>query len=1081
MSYRKFLKSCLPFLHGRGGTLALAAALLVLGKNPPAYSQSAADSAIDASVLTRGVIVESVAINSEAAKAGIHPGDVLLDWRRAEAKGQIDSPFDLPYIRFEQASRGPVIIGGLRGIQHRTWHLGSDVWGVTCRPNFSEPLLSRYSKGEALLRAGKPNDAAQEWITLSTHIQPYGIPWLGPWLQLHAAQALFDVEKWETVQEIYLQATQTTPDPGPMVKAELFRELAAGFDYRDDLANADKYYNEVLLAWRQLGDKTMAVSNSLLQLADIDLQRGELDEAEQHLNEVLALTTRLAPASYQSALTFADFGVLFEERGELERAEQQYLKALALEQRYLPGSLHLAHTLAALGTLAHQRGDFTVAEAYYRRALAIALKIEHESLDVAQILSDLSECVLEQREFVRANEYEQHALTIRQKILPGGLGTAFSLARLGKIARIHGDLDAAADYYRQALTIATRVGAPARDRARLIMGEADVFYGRGDFLTVEQLCREALEIIGKVAPESIDYGKALAALAGAVYHQGKLDVAAELYKQALDLFEKKSTNLILATEQRSRYRSRESRYYHEYTAVLLEQGHIDSAFEMLESFRAHTFLEMLAQAHLQMTSADNPQLHEHERKLQQQLQAKTEYRIRVDNSTSVNTRVASLDAEIEELLLEYQEIEAQLRARAPHYASLMQPRPLSLAEIQQLLDDKTLLLEYSLDTERSYVWAVERNSLTAFELPRRSEIDRAAHVVYKLLTLRNGSVASESESRQQIDNDYLKPMQKLSRIVLGPVAALLKGKRLLVVTDGALQYIPFAALPDPNSRLTGTPLIVNHEIINLPSASVLAELRRQYDGRKAPVGMVAVLADPVFDPKDERLNASSEKLSAPLLPPAKMTDVTRSANDLGLTKNGGLYLNRLLYTRNEADAVMSVTPPGKRLEALDFRASRQMVLSGTLANYRIVHFATHGMLNDKHPELSGLVLSLVDRQGKPQDGFLKLQDIYNLKLPVDLVVLSGCQTGLGEEIEGEGLIGLTRGFMYAGASRVVASLWNVSDMATAKLMADFYRAMEHDGMRPAAALRNAQIKMWRTKQWNSPYYWAAFEMQGEWQ
>ena len=155
-------------------------------------------------------------------------------------------------------------------------------------------------------------------------------------------------------------------------------------------------------------------------------------------------------------------------------------------------------------------------------------------------------------------------------------------------------------------------------------------------------------------------------------------------------------------------------------------------------------------------------------------------------------------------------------------------------------------------------------------------------------------------------------------------------------------------------------------------------------------------------------------------------------------------------------------------------------MSPELADYRIVHFATHGILDNRHPELSGLVLSLVNENGKPEDGFLKLQDVYNMRLPVDLVVLSGCETGLGEQVHGEGLIGLTRGFMYAGATRVVASLWSVSDIATASLMADFYRAMERDGMRPAAALRAAQVRMWKQKQWSSPYYWAAFEIQGEW-
>ena len=167
-------------------------------------------------------------------------------------------------------------------------------------------------------------------------------------------------------------------------------------------------------------------------------------------------------------------------------------------------------------------------------------------------------------------------------------------------------------------------------------------------------------------------------------------------------------------------------------------------------------------------------------------------------------------------------------------------------------------------------------------------------------------------------------------------------------------------------------------------------------------------------------------------------------------------------------------------EALDFRANRATATSDELSNYRIVHFATHGLLNSEHPELSGLVLSLVDEQGRPQDGFLRLHEIFNLRLPAELVVLSACQTGLGKEIKGEGLVGLTRGFMYAGAARVVASLWQVNDAATAELMKRFYHRMLKDGMRPAAALRAAQIEMWKKPQWQSPFYWGGFVLQGEW-
>src|SRR5207244_13170327 len=174
-------------------------------------------------------------------------------------------------------------------------------------------------------------------------------------------------------------------------------------------------------------------------------------------------------------------------------------------------------------------------------------------------------------------------------------------------------------------------------------------------------------------------------------------------------------------------------------------------------------------------------------------------------------------------------------------------------------------------------------------------------------------------------------------------------------------------------------------------------------------------------------------------------------------------------------------PPGQGMQALDFKASRATVMSPVLGQYRMVHFATHGLVDSKHPELSGLVLSLVDEQGRPQNGFLGLQDIYNLNLPAELVVLSACETGLGKSIQGEGLVGLTRGFMYAGATRVVASLWKIDDLATAELMKQFYQGMlgrEH--LSPAAALRAAQLAMLKKRNREAPYYWAAFSLLGEW-
>jgi len=360
------------------------------------------------------------------------------------------------------------------------------------------------------------------------------------------------------------------------------------------------------------------------------------------------------------------------------------------------------------------------------------------------------------------------------------------------------------------------------------------------------------------------------------------------------------------------------------------------------------------------------------------------------------------------------------------------------------------------------------------------------------LTARNKTVKFEKQEKTQAriaqaDTDYLKDSARLSRIILGPVAKQLAGKRLLIVSDGALQYVPFGALPVPHAQRNGSdraklaPLVVNHEIVSLPSASVLALLRKESADQPRGAKTLAVVADPVFQVDDLRVHHAKNDNQA--TEPAKNgsevrdleSELLQSARD-----TGEVEFRRLPHSRQEADWIAALTQKRMSREWLDFDANRAMATSADLSNYRIVHFATHGFLNSQHPELSGIVLSLVDEEGKPQDGFLRLHEIYNLKLGADLVVLSACRTALGKEIKGEGLVGLVRGFMYAGAPRVVASLWAVDDETTAELMKRFYNAMLIKGQRPAAALRAAQAGIWKDKRL-PPYYWAAFVLQGEWQ
>src|SRR5258705_10621202 len=319
-------------------------------------------------------------------------------------------------------------------------------------------------------------------------------------------------------------------------------------------------------------------------------------------------------------------------------------------------------------------------------------------------------------------------------------------------------------------------------------------------------------------------------------------------------------------------------------------------------------------------------------------------------------------------------------------------------------------------------------------------------------------------------------------MLLGPLATELKSKRLLLVAEGVLQYVPFAALPDPSNQKaagpyqTTQPLIANHEIISLPSASVLEVLRKEMKDRPRPTKTVAVFADPVFGAQDSRIGSTSRPQLVDNAALEQAADIKRSAEESGLDG-----FPRLRFSRQEADQIMRLVPRNNSLEVLDFAANKSAATSADLKQYRIVHFAKHSLVNCRHADISGIVLSVVDQEGKSQNGFLRLYDIYNMNLSAELVVLSACQTALGKDIKGEGLVGLTRAFMYAGASRIVASLWRTEDRATAVLMNRFYESMlAGNGMSAPAALRKAQLSMWQDKRWRQPRYWAAFTLQGEW-
>jgi CHAT domain-containing protein len=475
------------------------------------------------------------------------------------------------------------------------------------------------------------------------------------------------------------------------------------------------------------------------------------------------------------------------------------------------------------------------------------------------------------------------------------------------------------------------------------------------------------------------------------------------------------------------------------------------ALQYSEQARARNLLDDLAARGARAAgSTVAPALAGERRRLERQIAAKD--RELHEPAAPGRPGAKAVAQQIEQLVEQLSEVAERISKRAPSVAA--PPRagalPRSVAEIAPgLLDDETLLLEYHLGAAKSYLWAITPEAVASFELPGREELDPLVRSTHQLL--------ARSRQPENLDAAASRAAE-LSRILLGQVATRLGERRLVIIANGALQYIPFAALPDPGHG--GEPLMLRHEIVYAPSLAVLAELRATERARTTAPGRVAIVADPVFGADDERARG--------LRVPASMLDPQLAS------------LPRLPYSHAEAETIASLAGRAGVLEALGFDANAGLVSSGRLRDYRILHFATHGTLRTDPSDLPALALSQIDRDGRPREGFLRAIEIADLDLPADLVVLSGCETALGKELAGEGLIGLPRAFMSAGARRVLVSLWDVGDRSTAALMHHFYHHLLAGKLAPAAALRAAQRAMWQEAQWRAPCYWGGFVLQGDW-
>ncbi|MEG4421351.1 CHAT domain-containing protein [Microcoleus sp. LAD1_D5] len=788
------------------------------------------------------------------------------------------------------------------------------------------------------------------------------------------------------------------------------------------------------------------------------------------LEEALKLYREAGDRS-QEAVTLTTLGSFHSRLGEKQKALEYYSQSLSLYRAI--GDRHgEVGSLNNLGTVYSELGEKQKALEYYSQSLSLYRAIGDRGGE-AYTLTTLGSLYSALGEKQKALEYYSQSLSLH-RALGDRTREASTLKHIGVVYYDLGKPQKALEYFRQLLPLYRTIGDRSAEAPTLAMMGL-VYYDLGKPQKALEYFSQSLSLYRAIGDRSAEahalYGIALAKRA-----QGNLTEALNDIEPSVKIIENIRTE-IASPEIRASFFAVVSYFYEFYIDLLMELhktnpkfGYDTKALESSERLRARTLLELLQESNTNIREGISPDLLQQEKSVQQQLNAIEKQRIEAISTLNPNAaKIAEIDKQHLSFLQQYQELQTKIRTANPRYAALTQPQPLTLPEIQkQILDENTILLQYFLGEDRSYLWVLTSTGLTSYELPKQVDIETAA---------RNFRDAVTSPIQRDIPQQVAEASANLGKLILQPAAAQLGNKRLLIVPDGVLHYTPFPALTISQTRgqNVNVPLIAEHEIITLPSASSLAILRQNYADRKPPSQTLAILADPVFSPDDERIKG-------------KITQETTDkleANNLGLNRslrasNLGWPPKRLRFTRQEAQTISSLFPSASSRQIFDFDASRTTATDGNLANYQIIHFATHGLANSQNPELSGILMSMVDDKGNLVNGFLRLTDIFNLKLAANLVVLSACQSGMGQNVKGEGMVGLTRGFMYAGAQRVAVSLWSVDDEGTAVLMQKFYQKMLQQKLAPAAALRAAQIEMMQQSEWKSPYYWAAFTLQGEW-
>lgn len=1003
----------------------------------------------DASEDTKGMplghstlaVVASVRADGPAARAGLKPGDVVVSLNRTS-----NPPLEaLLAHRYEAENHLETNLGVKRGASSLVATLGPGNWGCEFRADLSRDALKRYESAEAALDSDRNWEAGQrDWEALAEDCHRTGWPEISQWLRLELGKALRGARRWHAARTCMTRITST---PSTIRYWGYAATIQIAHTYRAEghLEQAAAFYVQARNQAQASGSERR-VAGALTSLFGFEWDRGRLAEARNLAEAYLALQERLDPGSLGVAASYNSLGAVASAQGDLVTGRRLMLQALAIQQRHAPNGQGAAFCYNNLGNGAFDQGDLAAAREYYLQAFAILERLSPDSHDVSLALNNLGNVARELGELKPARDYLTRALQLQERKQPDSLALALTLNNLGETTARLGDLTAAQAMLRRALLIRERLAPEGLDAAWSLQALGDVARDLGDLNASRESHTRALGIRERLAPNSFFVAESLRGLAKTEARAGQGALAKTLFARAVDALEAQRAR-VGGEASKSSFTAVHQAFYSDLIAAYLDADQPEKALETLERSRARAFLEMLATRSIDLKG----ELPEALRNRQEDLA-----RLRRTLSgrlakASLKTNPKDVEAWRSELLRLPQQEDAlaeEIRKASPRLAALMDPKPLSFSDLVKTLEVDSLLLAYAVGEKESYLFTLRRipgkatrPAFKTFRLPFGKQALEARVKAFRELLGPKAALGSQAQA-------WKSAARELFATLLAPAARDLDAcRRIVLLPDGPLHLLPFGALiPGNGSR----PLGFRKPIRIEPSMTAYRELKAE---NAAKTRRWTGFGDPLY--------AGAER-SEPL----------RGA--LEQLKTRGFALGPLPGTREEVTRIAGIFGPSGqvRLGGEATKASvRDLARSATY-----LHFACHGVIDSEFPMHSALALSPDLASG--DDGLFQAWEIIqDLKLDADCVVLSACETGLGRIQGGEGILGLTRAFFYAGARSTVVSLWPISDESTSTLMEAFYREILAGAPRDLALLR-AQRSLARHPAFAHPFFWAAFGLHG---